>query len=81
MFESTNEGFDDQEVLLSKFSRKITDVYKTLVSSSGQGSIDFSFVQLISYSGLSVCHKIKLLKSAESLYFFSIWAFKWIDEA
>ena len=43
MFESTNEGFDDQELLLSKFSRKITDVYNTLVSSSGKAQlIDFA---------------------------------------
>ena len=34
MFESTSEGFDDQEKLLTIFSKKITDVYKRLVSSS-----------------------------------------------
>jgi len=34
MFESTSEGFDDQDALLSTFSKKITDVYKKLVSSS-----------------------------------------------
>jgi uncharacterized protein YqgV (UPF0045/DUF77 family) len=34
MFESTSEGFDDQDKLLTVFSKKITDVYKRLVSSS-----------------------------------------------
>ena len=34
MFESTNEGFDDQETTLNKFSSKIRDVYKKLISDS-----------------------------------------------
>lgn len=78
MFESTNEGFEDQETTLNKFSAKIREVYKKLISDS-ELAID-ELVMLTSIETrveelLSKCFTAQFFFSNQSYVFFLISTF------